>query len=102
MGMVVSKESVNYKCGKCTLAGHLLSGGTRETSQHKFVEVIVRNVPDENDIRKLLIEQDNPLPRRKYKLSPQTKESDPYFIELLTNGLVDVDYSVLKTFIELS
>lgn len=100
MGMVVQMVDVDYNCGKCTVAGHILAGGTRETSQHKFVEVIVRNTPKVNRINDLLIQQDSPLPRTKYQLRPQTKESDPYFIELLQTGIVDVDYSVLETFIE--
>lgn len=100
MGMVVQKVAVDYNCGKCTVTGHILAGGTRETAQHKFVEVIVRNIPEVNRIDDLLIQQDFPLPRTKYQLRPQTTESDPYFIELLQSGVVDVDYSVLETFIE--
>lgn len=100
MGMVVQKVPVNYNCGQCTVAGHILAGGTRETSQHKFVEIIVRNTPEINLIDDLLIQQDAPLPRTKYQLRPQTTESDPYFTELLQYGVVDVDYSILKTFIE--
>lgn len=100
MGMVVQKVPVDYNCGQCTVVGHILAGGTRETSQHKFIEVIVRNTPKVNRIDDLLIQQDSPLPRTKYQLRPQTTESDPYFIELLQTGIVDVDYSVLETFIE--
>jgi hypothetical protein len=100
MGMVVQKTPVNYNCGQCTVTGHILAGGTRATAKHKFVEVIVRNIPEINRIDDLLIQQDYPLPRTKYQLRPQTKESDPYFIELLQKGVVDVDYSVLETFIE--
>lgn len=100
MGMVVQKVPVGYNCGQCTVSGHILAGGTRETSQHKFVEVIVRNAPKINRIDDLLIQQDSPLPRTKYQLRPQTTESDPYFAELLQAGIVDVDYSVLATFIE--
>tara|TARA_R110000772_G_scaffold257439_1_gene374268 strand:+ start:3578 stop:3937 length:360 start_codon:yes stop_codon:yes gene_type:complete len=100
MGMVVQKVTVDYNCGQCTVAGHILAGGTRATAQHKFVEVIVRNIPEINRINDLLIQQDSPLTRTKYQLRPQTTESDPYFIELLQSGIVDVDYSVLETFIE--
>ena len=97
MGELVQITDVDTNCGKCTLQGFLSSGGLRENSQHVFVEVIVRNVPAENELYKL--ELDGVGGRKLFRLQPQTTETDPFFTELLTNGIIDIDYTVLVQYI---
>ena len=98
MGELVQITDVDTNCGKCTLQGFLSSGGLREDSQHAFVEVIVRNIPAENELYKL--ELDGVGERKLFRLRPQTTEADPFFTELLTNGIIDIDYAVLVQYIE--
>lgn len=97
MGMVVMDIPISSSAGTCTLQGFLAGGGKIQDSNHKFVEVIVRDIPEVNDLH--LLYREGNSKRRCYKLEPQTTEADPYFHQLLTTGIVDVPYSTLVDFI---